>query len=307
MVRSLPLTVSIYVLLLSGMTRAAEPDERPSIEQLFAGVPVISPEVEGIQQFSYSFDFAAGESTVLRGHYYWKRGEPAGLYFSTEQQEAPAWFVAEETAMLFDIAQQEIVLIRKAHPYVQFGVKEEKVSLTYGFEVGKEETNPSLEVQKFLGILADEKSLTRSAADEWVVQALSDTGKTSWKMTFAPQSPHALREITSHAAQGNEKLALRFHHIRVNQPPLTPWPRMPPSDAWPEGLAVNEHRSSNGETRSDWPQYALRILATHMAIDDESIRAPAWSRNLDWQQIRQIRDHFGPQLRHLIGFREPVE
>ncbi|WDI42120.1 hypothetical protein [Bremerella sp. P1] len=296
-----------FCILLTGTAHAAESVEKPSIEQLFAGTPVISPKVEDIQQFSFSFEITANEATVLRGHYYWQRGEPGGFYFSTDEHEAPVWFVANETAMLFDIVEQELALIPHAQPFVKFGIEGDRVSFNYGIEFVDHEEITTLNIQSFSKTLAESQSLTRNGAGNWVVQADSSTGKSVWKMTFAARPPYAPREIVSHTRQGDKNIAMRFTHIRVNEPPDNPWPQMPLKDQWPDGLTPRNAPSADGEDTSDWISRAFRILTTHMAIDNEAIRNPVLRGNLNWDQIRQIRDHYGPRLRHLIGFHEPVE
>jgi len=302
-----PIFLSTLLLLgfVGGTSQAAEPNDKPSVEQLFAGVPMISAETDGIDQFSFSFEITAENSILFKGSYYWRHSESPRFCFSAEQHGTPVWFVADETIMLFDIVEQELILVNQAHPSVQFGVEENKVSFKYGLEFNQREAKTSIDVESFLDPMAKDQSLRQNAIGEWIYEAVSSTGKSECQVIFSEKPPFTPREISSRGTRNEKKSSTRFFNIRVNQSPETPWPGMPPQDAWPQGLDISVLDFS--ENAVSFQSRAFRVLATHMAIKDESLRSDALNRNLDWEQIRKIRDHFGPQLRHVIGFRDSPE
>ncbi|PQO31032.1 hypothetical protein C5Y96_11780 [Blastopirellula marina] len=306
------LLTALLLFAFASHAAAQPPEARPSLAQLLAGVPVLSPEEQGIEQFSVSYEVINPEQGRLWGEVRWKRGAPPQLYVATDSQKIPVLLIADRQSMYFDLAGQRIVTLDQSAPHLQMRNKGHSVSYEFSIEPAAERLSRSdvlIDLTSFVQAKTDNQVLGQDANGNWRYQSTSPSGNSIQIVTFDRAVPHTVREIVISEIETGD-IGLRIHDIRLNeQCNDKPWLRFPAVDEFPAGLSivpVRRDRLNIGlQLAIGWNEMIDRLTLTHLAIDDKQRRVPPLSYSEEqWKGMERTKKQYGPQLRQLIGIRE---
>ncbi|MHC2068784.1 hypothetical protein ACYFX5_15055 [Bremerella sp. T1] len=297
-----------------GSLLAESPERPPRLEDLLAGVPVLSPESEGIEQFSLTLESPFQEKGLVRCAFRWQRNEPMQLYLSADPQQLPIWLAADHQLMMFDLENQQVVLVRDTQPSLTLKVTTRAWQCRFGVEDRQEsvtQADVSIDLPSFFSSESGDPKIEEDDHGNWRYESLSLSGKSKLSATFDRESPYSVRDIKIENVESGKTL-LRVHDICVNEECTQPWLRFPPIDTLPEQLDVLTIPERNFNTGFQialrWKRMVQLILITQMAASNKSLRLPPLNfSELEWQAMEQTKQHFGPRLRYLIGLRESVE
>ncbi|QDU73112.1 hypothetical protein Pan97_00790 [Bremerella volcania] len=286
---------------------AAQP---PTIEQLLAGVPVLSTEEKGLDQFSFSYETIYLQHGRLWGDFRWKRGEPPQLYVSADQQKNPVLFAADKRSMYVDLAEQRVVTLDQSRPRLRLRNKYQSISYECSIEPSNQRLSRfdiQIDLPSIVQLQVHNPVLGEDANGNWRYQSTSWSGKSIMIVTFDRQAPYTMREVVISDIETGD-IRLRIHDIRLNDECNEPWLRFPPLEALPDGLAIvpmNRSQLNVGmQLALGWNKMIQVLTITHMAVDDPALRGPPLAHTeQEWKVMQQTKQHYGPQLRHLIGIR----
>ncbi|GAA4430564.1 hypothetical protein [Bremerella cremea] len=307
MVRWTGLVSFLGSLLAAVSLSAAEPPSEPTVKQLLDSVPVISSKDEQFQQIRFHMEMMFAEKTGLKVDVDWDREQSFGMLASSDDQGTPGWFLADDKGLVFDLGAQCVHILPECNGSIHIRVKEENFGFELGIGSSKKEADVVLDIPSFWKGLKEEPQLEKDAGGGWKVSSLSPSGKTRQTLYFEEQPPYKLRRFEALSVDSEAKSGLRVTEIGLNSPPRKPWPHFPPNDAFPDGLEVRVPEGTEDEIDLQSRLVvlkALSLLFTHMCIDNEEARGqfPFTAKIPDWDKARQLRDHFGPQLRYVVGF-----
>lgn len=313
MLRTL-LCAALLFFYLASQSTAQPTAAEPTLQQLLARVSVLSPEEQGIDQFSFSYKTTYLNQGRLWGEFRWKRGMPPQHYLSADSRRSPMLLVADQQAMYFDLAQQRIITMDQSCPYLRLRNKGQ--SLSYEFSIEPYDTRLSrqaiqIDLPSFVQVPTHNRVLGNDSHGNWRYQSTSPSGNSIQIATFDSEPPHTLREIVISDIVTGE-VGLRIHDIRLNDQCNAPWLRFPTADALPDGLAVvpmkREQLNVGMQLAIGWNKMIETITTVHMAVENEALRAPPLNVTPDqWKRMEQTKQRFGPQLRELIGIGEPPQ
>ncbi len=297
---------SILLPLLGAVLAWADkPAEEPTVERLLESVPVIASTDEQFQQIRFRMELAFSKDAAVTVDVDWRRDQPLGMLASCDRQRTPGWFIADREGMVFDLGEQCIYIVPKCHGTFHLRVKEGNFGFELGIGSGEDKTEVRLDIPSFWKRLKEEPQLEKDSPSGWKVIGMSPSGKTKQTLYFAEKPPYQLKRFEALMTAEGATGSLRITKIELNQPSVKPWPQFPPYDVFPEGLEVRFPKGNKDETEA----YArmvvvksLKCLFTHMGVENEEARKFPFVQQLDWDKARQLLDHFGPQLRYVVGF-----
>ena len=306
--------MSIVAVLLLCVVPAAwvlaeEPAGKdPTVQELIAGIRVLSPDTKGIEWFRVKAQFNVGPGdSIATVRVHWEKGQPPGVYVSTGKRGMPVWFAADDQLMMFDVAERQIKMYDN-HPSVEIGLQGTRINT--GFGLRKVSDKPQLRVDpaSFLKKMGEAQSLARDEEDNWRFIAKSGTGLSTWQATFHRDPPHRLLELTGRST-ANDDLRMRIYDIQVNDTTREPWPHMPPVEAFPSELKIvrpyEAEEKPSIQAALQWIQDTTRVLLDHLALDYPADRGLFHQRTDEqWKAMETLEHDLGPHLGHLIGFRD---
>ncbi len=283
---------------------AQAPEAQPTLEQLLAGVPVLSPEVPWIDQFSFSYVvLVQKELFPVRGAFRWKRGVPTQMWVATDAQRTPFLFSTDKQAMYFDIANQRLVTLDRSQPVLQLAATPEFLRYEssieeYASQLSQKEVK--IDLRSIVCAKVNNRLLRQDSHGNWRYQSTSPSGNSIMVVTFDGQAPHTVREIeVTDIASGT--LGLRISDIRLNDECTQPWLRFPKTDTLPEGLPVvpirRDRLNMGMQLAIGWNEMTENLASTHMAVDHAPLATQPDSA------MKQTKQKYGPRLKDLIGIR----
>lgn len=99
---------------------------------------------------------------------------------------------------------------------------------------------------------------------------------------FDGNKPHSLRSVEIKRVEG-DSIVLRVHDIRLNDEVDVSWPRLPASDAFPEGIRVVDPDENNDapDAQTQW-LWLARSQIGYAALRDVKWREAPAVADVDW-------------------------
>ncbi len=287
---------------------AQTPEAQPTIEQLIAGVPVMSSQNPQMKRMRMTLHFPFGEDAYpVKATVDWVRGQSGGMLITASRSETPVAFVAQNQSVLFDAVDRKLVFDSEANPGLTFKVVGDAIKTTFQTKVKKDHTAIDVDLPSVIRGGRPAKQLQQTQQGHWKVSIVSDTGNTESIMIFDGLPPFHIRDfVVVNRKSGNA--IWKLSEISINDQQLAPWPTFPQEAVFPEGLeVVREHGSiGNAQQATKVTIDLMSSVWAQVALDNKDLREKDLLSEIDWEALRSTNETFGPSLRYVLGFKARV-
>lgn len=273
----------------------------PTLESLLERVPVLSPENEDLQSFSFKLRIG-----TARFQGAWTReGDQRALLVTDALSGTPVVYMNQRRLMIFDILDRRIIMVDDVRPRIDARVFDGWVNFRVGAGDPLKQSPPfEVDLPSFaraLGRYFPESE--RQSNGLWKVAGT--VGTTSAYALFDPARPAAIQSLEM-VDRSRRTVDVVIEEVTLNEALVDAFPAFPAPSDLPPGLGFVRTElpgeADGGETFFA-PMFTSLIAID--AIDNLQARPFLASMRVDWARIERMNADEGAQLRKLLATPAP--
>lgn len=292
--------VGLVLMWLPFVPLSVAVGDEPDASQLLRSVPVLSPNNESLDSFSFVGEFVTPFGVPAVFEACWAREEGFGFGL-VDQFGLPVLFIAQKQMMLYDASDGFVTLGGDCNPNVIMQIKERRAVASCGIE--------SSENARFI---VDIPSFVPDGAH--VVRTLRQLPNKLWELKYVnPRGSELLLlfndserwPLTRMEASANGNLMVIVREIVINRPVPLHLMTFPSVDAFPADVVTERLGDRAPDSFGDvlsLPQRFVRALAAPSAIRDSKLRSFPFSKDVNWGEVERHHKMTGPKLSSLLDF-----